>query len=69
MHHTCDFSYLFPGNARHGIEIDAQLVGMIDIVRANGMRVQLEASEIGHPGERRGIPGHDFFRPAAGWKA
>ena len=56
-------------HARHRIEIDAQLVGMIEIVGAHRMRVQLEAGEVRHPGERRGVARHDLFRAAARGKA
>ena len=61
---TCD--HAMPGT---GIEIDAQLVGMIEIVGAHRMRMQLEAREVGHPGERRGVARHDFFRGPAGREA
>ena len=64
-----DLADLAPRDARHRIEIDAQLVGMIEIVGAHRMRVQLEAGEVGHPRERRGIARHDFLRGAAGRKA
>ena len=34
---------------------------MIEIVGAHRMRMQLEAGEVGHPGERRRVARHDFF--------
>ena len=47
---TCaDLAHLRPLDARHRIEIDAQLVGMIEIVGAHRMRMQLEAREVRHP--------------------
>ena len=56
----CDHS-----TPRHRIEIDAQLVGMIEIVVSNRVWMQLEAGEVGHPGQRRRIARHDFFcRPS-----
>ena len=48
-----DLADLRPLDARHRIEIDAQLVGMIEIVGAHRMRVQLEAGEVGHPDAAR----------------
>ena len=41
--HRRDVADLRPLDARHRIEIDAQLVGMIEIVGADRMRVELEA--------------------------
>ena len=64
-----DLADLRPLDAGHRIEIDAQLVGMIEIVGAHRMRVQLEAGEIGHPHERRGVARHDLLRAAARRKA
>ena len=57
-----DLADLRPLDAGHRIEIDAQLVGMIEIVGAHRMRMQLEAGEVGHPRERRRIARHDFLR-------
>jgi hypothetical protein len=37
---------------------------MIEILRAHRMRMQLEASEIGHPGQGRSVSRHDFLRAA-----
>ena len=52
---------LVPVDAGHRIEIDPQLVGMVEILGAHRMRVQLEAREIGEPGERGGVAGHDLL--------
>ena len=60
-----DLADLRPLHARHRIEIDAQLVGMVEVVGANRMRVQLETRQVGHPHEGGRLPGHDLFgRPA-----
>ena len=53
-------AHLHPLDAGNGIEVDSQLVGMVQIFGANGMRVQLEAGEIGEPGERGGVTRHDL---------
>src|SRR6266705_1862828 len=37
---------------------------MIEILCAHRMRMQLEAGEIGHPGQGCSIPRHDFLRAA-----
>ena len=48
-HDARDLADLRPLDAGHRIEIDAQLVGMIEIVGAHRMRMQLEAGEVRHP--------------------
>src|SRR2546429_9532994 len=37
---------------------------MIEILRAHRMRMQLEACEIGHPGQGRSVSRHDFLGAA-----
>ena len=41
---------------------------MIEIVGAHRMRMQLEAGEVRHPGQRRRVARHDFLGGAAGRK-
>ena len=55
-----DLAHLRPFDAGHGIEIDPQLVGMIEVLGAHRMRMQLEAREVGQPGERCGRARHHF---------
>ncbi len=43
--------HLLPADARHGIEIDAKLVRMIEILGAYGVRMQFEAGEVREPDE------------------
>ena len=66
--HLRDLPQLIPLHARHRIEIDPQLVGMVEIVRTHGMGMQLEAREIRHPEERGRIARHDFLGEPAGRK-
>ena len=66
MDHTGDLAHLLPFDTRHRIEIDTQLVGMIEVLGADGMRMQLEAGEVGHPRERGRRARHDLFRSTAG---
>jgi len=42
---------------------------MIEIVGANGMRMELQAGKIGHPRQRCGIARNNFFGRSAGRKA
>ncbi len=51
---------LRPRNVRDGIEIDAQLVRMVEIIRAHRMGMQFETREIGHPCKVRRMPRHGF---------
>ena len=48
-----------------GIEIDAQLVGMIEIARAHRVRMQLDAAQVDDPREPRRVVDDDLFRGAA----
>src|SRR5687768_7364098 len=41
---------------------------MIEVVRANGMGMELEAREIGHPCQRRCVTRNDFFSVASRWE-
>ena len=66
--HSGDLANLFPLDAGHGIEIDAQLVGMIQIAGTDRMRMELEAGEVGHPHERGGVARYDFFGGPARWE-
>ena len=64
-----DPAHVVPRHSRNRIEIDAQLVGMVEVLGAHRMRMQLEAGEIRHPRQRRRVARHDFFSRAAGRKA
>ena len=64
-----DSAHVVPCHSRDRIEIDAQLVGMVEVFGAHRMRMQLEAGEIGHPRQRRRVSRHDFFSRAPGRKA
>ncbi len=63
-----DGSNLIPVNSGHRVEIDAQLVGVIEIVGAHRMWMELEAGQVGHPDQGRGVARHDFLRGPAGWE-
>ncbi len=39
------------GHARDGVEVDAQLVGVVEVVGAHGVRVEVDAAEVDDPGQ------------------
>ncbi len=52
---------------KHWIEIHAELVGVIEAVCADCVRVKLEARQVGHPGESCSVARNYFFgAPARG---
>ncbi|OLC58683.1 MAG: hypothetical protein AUH76_16750 [Candidatus Rokubacteria bacterium 13_1_40CM_4_67_11] len=55
VHHMRHLTHLRPLDAGHGIEVHAQLVGMVQVLGADRMRVQLEAGEVGEPRQRSGV--------------
>src|SRR4029450_3186997 len=59
---------LRPTDPRYRIEIDTKLVGMIQVMVPNRVRMQLEAGKIGHPRERGRIARHDFLCGTPGRK-
>src|SRR5262249_34415326 len=67
--HQCDLQHLFPRDPWHGIEIDTQLVGMLEVLGTYRVWVQLEATEVREPGQRRRVTRHDLLRRAARGKA
>ena len=65
MHFERDRAHVVPITPGPGIEIDAQLVGMIEIAGAHRMRMQLDAAEVHDPREPSRIVDHDLFGGAA----
>ena len=51
-----------------GIEIDAQLVGVVEVAGAHRVRMQLDAAEVDDPGEPRRVVDHDLLGRAPGRK-
>ena len=62
-HDERDVAHVFPGRARAGVEVDAQLVGMIEVVGTHGVRVQVDAAEVDDPEELRGVAYDDLDAP------
>ena len=52
-----------PADARHRVEIDAQLVGMLEVVGAHRVRVQVDAAEVDDPQELRRVAHDDLVAP------
>ena len=57
-----DLADLRPWNAVDRVEVDAQLIRVVEILRAHGMRMQLEAGEIRHPRQARRAAWDDLVR-------
>ena len=66
LDHAGHLAHLGPLDPGDRIEVHAQLVRVIEIVDAHGVRVQLEAGEIRHPGESGSVTRHDFLGSAPG---
>ena len=54
-HLESDGAHVGEGDAGTGIEVDAQLVGVVQVGRAHRVRVELEAAEVRDPGETRRV--------------
>ncbi len=68
VHCKSDFANRIPIHAGAGIEVNAQLIGMVEIGRAHRMRMKFHASEINDPRQPRPIVHNQFPRGAAGWE-
>ena len=68
-HDPGDGHELRPLDARHGVEVDAQLVGMVEVLGAHRMRVELQAAEVRHPGQGGRVARDDLLGGAAGGEA
>ena len=49
--HERHVAHLRPGHAGDRVEVDAQLVGVLHVVRADRVRVEVHAAEVGDPRE------------------
>ena len=57
--------HVVPATPGPGIEIDAQLVGMLEVVGAHRVRVQVDAAEVHDPQELRRVAHDDLARGPA----
>src|SRR5262245_31491418 len=68
LHLHRDPAYVRPRQARPGIEIDPQLVGVLETGRAHGVRMKLDAAEIHDPSEAGGVVDDHLLGGTPGWK-
>ena len=55
-----------PRDAGDRVEVDPELVGMVEVVGADRVRVEVDAAEVDHPSERRRVVDHDLVGGSAG---
>ena len=60
-----DTAHIRPTDAGPRVEIDAQFVGMLQIARADRMRVQFDAAEVDYPRESGRVIDDDLLRGSA----
>ena len=51
---------LRPGNAWDRIEVDSELIGTVEVLGSDRMRVEIDAAEIDDPGQARGLVDDDL---------
>ena len=56
---------LRPRHARHRVEVDPQLVGVVEVVGADRVRVEVDAAEVGDPREPRRVVEDDLVGGAS----
>ena len=61
LRHQRHRAHVGPGHARHRVEIDTQLVGVIDVLGTHGVRIEVQTTEVGHPCERGRVAQHDLL--------
>ena len=68
VHFQSDLAHVPPDDTGAGVEIDAQLVGVIKIVGADSVGMKLDAAKIDDPRQARRIVHNNLFRGASGGK-
>ena len=68
-HNERHTAHIFEAHSGTGIEIYSQLIGMIEIVCADGMRIQIDASEVDDPEKLCGVADYNLSRSAPGRKS
>ena len=61
-----DVADLRPADAGHRVEVDAQLVGMVEVVGPDRVRVEVDAAEVDDPGEACRVVDDDLVGGTAG---
>src|ERR1035437_5860655 len=67
--HQHDAPDVVPGDARDRVQVHAELVRVIQVVGPDGVRVEVEAAQVDHPGELRRVLDHDLVGRAAAREA
>ncbi len=62
IRHRRDAPDLVPPDAGDGIEVHAELVGVIQVGVPHRVRIQVDAAEVHHPRELRGVADDDLVR-------
>lgn len=65
-HDQGDLADMVPGHARHGVQVDPQLVGVVEVVGPNRVGVQVQAAQVGQPGQARRVVDDDLVGGSAG---
>ena len=50
-----DLDDLAPRDTGHRVQVDPQLVGMVEVLGEYGVRVEVDAAEVDHPGQVGGV--------------
>ena len=58
LRHQRHLAHLRPGDPGHGVEVDAKLVRVVEVVGSDGMRVEVDAPEVDHPGQLSSVRDH-----------
>jgi hypothetical protein len=64
-HFESHAAHVVLADARTGVEVNAQLVGMVEIAGAHGVRMQLDAAQVYDPREPRWVIDDNFLRFAS----
>ena len=63
-----DLAHLRVRHSRHRIEVDPQLVGVVQVVSADRVRIEVDAAQVDDPGQTRCLIDDDLVGRAAGRK-
>ena len=66
-HAERDLAHLGERHLRAGVEVDAQLVGMVEIGAAHRPGIPVDHAEVDAPDEMGGVVGHELARVSGRW--